>query len=533
MSEQPEPPQNTTSIDDPSLVDPVIVDPISEEQMLTDTVITTDSLTDDQREGVERKFGLRALKRLVAVGLFAMTAAGCVPQSHDSVPPTQRDVASVEIGGASVGLEGDANGYFNSRTPEDIPNNQYKKDCGIIDEIPGLPNLVIGIPDDSANGAPKGDGWIARHTSSSKSSSSSESSVKTDEVKIRIPETKTVTDEKVITGSEIGNTQYERDFETDHSTFEQALTPAETVAKETLSLVVEGYSVNAVIITGRASGEDHTKGGPNANIGEPSENNQELSNQRAAHGERALDQAFQDRKIDISGAALTIQGQEVEPTSEQLAQLQSAADSLGITVNELTERFNTFSGSFTPEQLSLLHETLTNNRGVMYEIHASKDISVPTGDFKTTVIKLPKEVITSLGGSEEKSDWLFRIEIPGEILLLLAALAAAKLAGNIPIIGGSSGIGEPGVPIPIPPPVGKGKPPEVVDPPPPPPGGNERFPRPRNQPNPRQRYDSVWTPRKQPREQNFGKNRSNLAGGKGRTERSRGGDRRGKRGPSR
>ena len=515
-------------------------------------------------------------KRGAAIALIALGGAGCAVD-HSSVPevPTQHDVAEFTIGDIAIGEEGDANGMFNTREAVDVPHNKYKKDGGIIDAIGGISNTVIGIRDPEAGDAPKSDDTFIREESSTTPGKITYETVPGGTKTIKTPHTVDVTTEKVLNGEEQGNTQYERDFNTDVKTFEQALTPAEKIAQETLSLIEQGYTVTSIRVTGRASGEDHTVSEPNANIGEPSANNVTLAEQRALQGAAALQSEMTERGVELSGVPFTLGGKEVEPTKEQMVQLSAAASELGISVAELTERFNTHVGDLSPEQTQLLMETLVNNRGVAYEIHASKTDKVEDGTFITTVIQLPPEVRAVVQPSIEKNGWLFRIELPGEVLVVLAAIGLGIAATRF---GGGIVLGAPGIP------AGAGRPPKpggngprpnspgssprppsstpnAPTPPPKPtkpkPTGGGRYTPPGTGSTPKEkvpkdeqppqglprrrpeiltkgpgREDSSARGRlsKQPRPYNYGKDRSRAAGGTGRQGRSRGGDRRGKRG---
>ena len=489
------------------------------------------------------------LKRTAAIALIALGGAGCaVDHSSVNEPPTQHDVAEVSLGDISAGTEGDANGMFNSREAVDVPHNVYTKDGSVKDKIGGLPNLVIGIKDPEAGNAPKSDGNVLKRTKTTTPGETITEVVPGGEKIVKTPHTVEVTTERVVTGEEKGNTQYERDFETDVSTFEQALTPAEKVTQETLDLIKDGYTVTSVRVTGKASGEDHTVGSPTANLGEPSLNNIQLAEQRGLRGTAALQTEMEKQGIELSGVPITIGGKEVEPTQEQMAQLTAAASELGISVSELTERFNTHVSGLNPEQTQLLMETLANGRGVAYEIHASKTERVEDGTFITTVVELPPEVRATLQPSIEKNSWLFRVEIPGEVLLVLAAVGIGIGVGTI---GGALSLGIPGA-VPIKPrtptPGGFGPRPipggpgtiedvPVVEPPKEPP---ENTPRPRSRQEiltkgpGREDSSARGTTRKQPRPYNMsgsrGRNSPQNRGGGGRMGRSRGGNRRGKRG---
>jgi|GEM_PF-3283588 len=504
------------------------------------------------------------LKRTAAIALIALGGAGCAVD-HSSVndPPTQHDVAEVSIKDIAIGSEGDANGIVNSRDAVDVPHNVYTKDGSIKDAIGGLPNFVIGIKDPEAGNAPRSDGNVLKKVTETTPGGTTYEIVPGGTQEVKTPNTVEVTSEKVVSGEDIGNTQYERDFETDVATFEQALTPAERVAQETLALIKDGYTVTSVRVMGRASGEDHTTNTVRANLGEPSSNNVRLAEQRGMRGKAALDAEMQAQGIELSGIPITIGGVEVEPTQDQMSQLTAAADSLGISVSELTERFNTHVGGLNPEQTQLLVETLANNRGVSYEVRASKTDRVEDGTFVTTLVELPPEVRATLQPSIEKNSWLFRVEIPGEALLVLAAiglgLAGSRLIGSVgigtPRIPGlprvpyrppqPGGLGPRPIPRPTPggPPTGvsidspppttetpKKEPPKVTPPPPP--------PRPRQEtltkgPG-REDTTAKGTSRKQPRPHNMsgnrGRNSPQNRGGGGRMGRSRGGNRSGKRG---
>jgi hypothetical protein len=494
------------------------------------------------------------LKRTAAIALIALGGAGCAVD-HSSVndPPTQHDVAEVSIKDIAIGSEGDANGIVNSRDAVDVPRNIYTKDGSIKDAIGGLPNFVMGIKDPEAGNAPRSDGNVLKKVTETTPGETTYEIVPGGTQEVKKPNTVEITTEKVVSGEDIGNTQYERDFETDVATFEQALTPAERVAQETLALIKDGYTVTSVGVMGRASGEDHTTNTILANLGEPSSNNVQLAEQRGMRGKAALDAEMQAQGIELSGIPITIGGVEVEPTQDQMSQLTAAADSLGISVSELTERFNTHVGGLNPEQTQLLVETLANNRGVSYEVRASKTDRVEDGTFVTTLVELPPEVRATLQPSIEKNSWLFRVEIPGEALLVLAAIGLG-LAGSRLIGGG--GIGIPRIPVPpgglgprpIPRPTPGGPPTGIsINSPPPTTGIPEKEPpkkTPPPTPRPRQeiltkgpgREDTTarGTSRKQPRPHNMsgnrGRNSPQNRGGGGRMSRSRGGNRRGKRG---
>ncbi|MCX6729068.1 MAG: hypothetical protein NTV95_00250 [Candidatus Saccharibacteria bacterium] len=486
------------------------------------------------------------LKPVAAIALIALGGAGCsIDRASVDEPPTQHDVAEVSIGDISVGAERDANGMFNTREAVDAPNNKYNKDGSIIDAVEGLPSLVIGVKDPAAGNAPKSDGNVFEESTKTTPGKTTYETVDGGTKTVITPGTKEVTTETSISGEDKGNTQYERDFETDITTFEQALTPAEKITQETLELIQDGYTVTSVRVNGKASGEDHTVNSPSANIGEPSLNNIQLAEQRGQRGADALQTEMEKQGVELSGVPIMVGGNEVEPTIEQMAQLTSAASELGISVSELTERFNTHVGGLNPEQTQLLMETLVNNRGVAFEIRASKTENVEDGTFITTVVELPPEVRATVQPSIEKNSWLFRIEIPGEVLLLLAAVGIGAGLGSIrggisPRTPGLTSIGPRPTggfgPRPIP--GGPGTIEVKPTPIPPPEEPPTSTPRPRS----RSRQEILTkgpgiedrsargTSRKQPREQNFGKNSPQAAGGRGRMARSRGGNRRGKRG---
>ncbi len=496
---------------------------------------------------------VRAKLFMKAAGVL-LSLSGCNIDEVSTEPvgpeePTQGQVWSLEAGGISGGFEGDGNGLFNTREPVTPEDGEYKKD-GILDAIPGLPNVVFGTSDDAskrADGAPLGDGTYFTTDEGEDRKGTEEKA--TIDLTVRVPtlETSRKTVEKTVAGEEPADTQYERDFETDQKTFEQASVGAQQVADETLALIEDGYTVTSVKITGKASGEDHTKGGPMANIGEPSENNLDLAGQRAGHGQAALDKAFAERSIDTSGAALELNAIEAEPTTEQTAELQKAADALGITVNELTERFNTGIGKFSPEATEDLVDALVHNKGVVYEVHASKTADVTELKFKETIIKLPLDVIKKIAGKDAAEDSLFRIEIPGEILLLLLAWQLRKVplpslpgGGRSPRTPGPplgpepsplpppTKIPDPKIPIPVPP-----GPPNPPPPGPPPPRPSFRLERGTWKASQVDATGPVAHHQKQPRRHNYSPQRSGLhLGGRGTAtmHRTKGGNRSGKRG---
>jgi hypothetical protein len=516
--------------------------------------------------------GLSNRARLVAAAaLLAVGASGCsIDRSSINDPPTQHDVAASTIGDISFGAEADNNGLFNGRKPIDVPNGQYEEGDDLLDRIGGLPNAVVGIKDPTADDVPRSDGNILKRITSTAPGKETIEIVPGGKKVITTPRTVNKTSDKVVTGGEKGNTQYERDFNTDIRTFEQALTPAEKVTQETLELIKNGYTVTSVRVTGRASGEDHTVGSPTANLGEPSENNIQLAEQRGYRGTAALKTEMEKQGVDLSGVPITIGGVEVEPTMDQMTRLTAAAETLGMSVSEMTERFNMHLGGLSPDQAKLLMETLTNNRGVAYEIHASKTERVEDGTFITTVIQLPPEIRSTLQPDIEKNAWLFRIELPGEVLLVLAAiglgLAGARLAGSVGLPGlpggsirlprppaGGSGFGPrpgpgitppgpPGIatpgnpPIPgvIPPTITRDKPPIPSPPPSPPPPKPRRRQEILSKGPGRTNGEPVAEKDKRPRPFNMGGNRgsSNISrarGGRGRMTRDRGGSKGGRR----
>jgi hypothetical protein len=481
------------------------------------------------------------LKKLVAAGAMILALAGCSAPSQevDVAEPTQREVATLEAFGIAIGTEGDADGLFNTREAVDVSNNQYEKDGGIVDEIGGLPNLVIGVPDREADGAPKGDGNLFE---TEEVTSSGHEGDKKIEISVPVPKVGIATTKSEVTEAfaDRGNTQYERDFLTDNNTTEQARTTSDEVSERIKELQNQGYEVQRIEINGLASGEDHTYPSSNANIGEPSLNNQQLSIQRAEKGKTALDKSTMEAGVSLDQSIISIGGAEVEPTLEQSQQLQAAADSIGISVYELTEKFNTQLGEINPAHLPLLTEALTNNRGVTYEIHAAKPEQQTKITFDSTIIEVPFNS-ENPGPSDKENNWLFRIEIPAEALLVLLALLARKIklpSPNLPSPGlpGLPRV-EPKLPIPIIPteailpPV---KTPELIEEPPiKPPVDNPppQFRRKQrgNTPKPKQHYSNIPATRKQPRNHNFSKQSGRLAGGSGRQPRNKGGDRSGKR----
>ncbi len=469
------------------------------------------------------------LKRCLAVAAIALVGAGCAsPSLSTEAPPTQNGVTKITVGPISIGAEGDANGLFNTREPIDVANNKYEKDGGILDAIPGLPNLVIGVKDPSAGNAPRGDGNFFNKNTTRAAGDTSYVSVDGGTTTTITPSAKNVTIEKTVAIDEKGNTQYERDFVTDTNTYEQALTPAETITIETQNLIKEGFTVNFIKVTGRASGEDHTSTDPSANIGAPSQNNEQLALQRANRGAPALQEKMGS---ELSGIPIIIGGVEVEPTNEQISRMTAAAAELNISLAELTERFNTSIGGLDAELTQLLTEALVDNRGIMYEIHASKTEVIKDGTFITTVVDLPPDVREKIN-PDGKNDWLFRIEIPGEILLLFAAIGAGVAGARI--IGGKIPGPNPGSipgPIPegpIPGPIPK-PPPGTPKPPPRPPEYSRRGRYRRITPGGQTTGNQPAFTRKQPRNQNFSKNLGNLAGGPGRRGLDKGGNGTGRR----
>ena len=201
-----------------------------------------------------------------------------------------------------------------------------------------------------------------------------------------------------------------------------------------------------------------------------------------------------------------------------------AAAELNISLAELTERFNTSIGGLSAELTQLLTEALVDNRGVMYEIHASKTEVIKDGTFITTVVDLPPDVREKIN-PEGKNDWLFRIEIPGEILLLFAAIGAGVAGARI--IGGKIPGPNPGSipgPIPegpIPGPIPK-PPPGTPKPPPRPPEHSRRG---RITPGGQRPNGRPARLRKQPRNANFSNNPDSRGGGSGRMDRTKGGNR--------
>lgn len=478
------------------------------------------------------------MKKLMATGAMLLAFAGCSAPSQevDVAEPTQREVATLEAFGIAIGAEGDANGLFNTRKAIDVSNNQYEKNSGIVDEIGGLPNLVIGVPDSEADGAPKGDGNLF---ATKETTSSLEREDKKIDISIPVPKVGIESTQSEVTEAfaDRGSTQYERDFLTGNDTTEQARTTSDEVAARIKELQNQGYDVQQIMINGLASGEDHTYSSSNANIGEPSPNNQQLSMQRAERGKTALNESALENGIALDQSIISIGGTEVEPSLEQSQQLQATADSMGISVYKLTERFNTQLREINPAHLPLLTEALANNRGVTYEIHATKPEQQTKITFDSTIIEVPFRS-ENPGSSNEENKWLFRLEIPAEALLILLALLAKKIklpGPNLP----SPGLPGTGPRLPIPeiptetilPPI---KTPKLVEGPPikppvdnPPPhfrrkqGGNT--------PQPKQHYSNIPVTRKQPRNHNFSKQSGRLAGGSGRQPRNKGGNRRGKR----
>ena len=167
----------------------------------------------------------------------------------------------------------------------------------------------------------------------------------------------------------------------------------------------------------------------------------------------------------------------------------------------------------------------------MYEIHASKTEVIKDGTFITTVVDLPPDVREKIN-PDGKNDWLFRIEIPGEILLLFAAIGAGVAGARI--IGGKIPGPNPGSipgPIPegpIPGPIPK-PPPGTPKPPPRPPEYSRRGRYRRITPGGQTTGNQPAFTRKQPRNQNFSKNLGNLAGGPGRRGLDKGGNGTGRR----
>ncbi|MFO0920658.1 MAG: hypothetical protein U0451_03220 [Candidatus Saccharimonadales bacterium] len=184
------------------------------------------------------------IKQLMATGAMLLALAGCSAPSQevDVAEPTQREVATLEAFGIAVGAEGDANGLFNTREAVDVSNNQYEKDGGIVDEIGGLPNLVIGVPDSEADDAPKGDGNLfeTKETTSSRERGDEKIDISIPILKVGIESTQSEVTEAF---TDRGSTQYERDFLTDNDTTEQARTTSDEVAARIKELQNQGYDV--------------------------------------------------------------------------------------------------------------------------------------------------------------------------------------------------------------------------------------------------------------------------------------------------
>ena len=481
------------------------------------------------------------IRRLVASGAMLIALSGCSAPSQevDVAEPTQREVATLEAFGIAIGEEGDANGLFNTREAVDVSNNQYKKDGSIVDKIGGLPNIIIGVPDSEADGAPKGDGNLLKTEETTSHQEGKDEKIK---ISVPVPKVGIETTQSEITEAlaDRRSTQYERDFLTDNNTTEQARTTSDEVIARVKELQNQGYTVQQIMINGLASGEDHTYPSSNANIGEPSLNNQQLSLQRAQKGKIALNTSSIEAGIGLDQSIISISGTEIEPSLEQSQQLQDAADSMNISVYELTERFNTQLGKIDPAHLPLLTEALTNNRGVIYEIHASKPEQQTNITFDSTIIEIPFN--SEQPGSSNKEDkWLFRIEIPAEALLILLALLARKINLPSPTLPSPALPGLPRVePKPIPtvpaetilPPVKTPRP--VEEPPIKPPVDNPppQFRREQGwgEPQPERHYSKIPFTQKQPRNYNFSNQSGLLAGGRGRMSRDSGGNRIGKRG---
>lgn len=493
------------------------------------------------------------LRRLASGGVAALALAtgaanelGTEPVGPDE--NTQEQVWSTEAGGIAGGLEGDGNGMFNTREPITVHQGKYSKD-GILDHIPGVPNIVFGTADKekpAADEAPLGDGTYT--TEAEKSVDKTKQENHYIEIPIKIPTKKT--SEKVVTKNitvhDSGNTQYERDFTTDRKTFEQASTPAKEIASQTLEYVEKGYTVQGIKVIGLASGEDHTNPSDTmANIGEPSQNNQELAGERASHGLTALQTALNEKGVDSSQSALEIESREIEPTDEQISELIKLADEYGMSVYDFTDKFNLSLGKFSPEALTTLVDSLVNNRGVIYEVNLSKNESTTTVEYDHTVIKLPLNIIEKIIGDKPTEERAFRIEVPGEILLILLAFAIRKIpipsSPGLPKWPKTPRTNPPRIPpnrppIPEPPkiPVPTIKIPGVIDvppdgPPPPPSFDKKDAFRP-VQSISRNDRQYLHKRRKQPREFNFSNQRGYNFGGPGKRERDKGGNASNKRG---
>lgn len=311
-------------------------------------------------------------------------------------------------GRVSIGWERDNNGTLNTGEDGPEPGLPIKE---LIPEV--LPNLVIGSSGE--NGHTQGDGWRFERGSYDK--------------KIKVPVPQRVPGKPVErTYEAVDETTYpiesrwEQDFHTSPELVKEIRAAAEDCYAQIEARQNSGYLLTGVQIRGLASDEDNATrpGDPMANLGETSELNKQLANERGLAGMQTMSEVLQSHGIDPSVLSF-LEGEEVQASPQEIEQILQYSTMLRQDPLEVIQDYNRVR---TQGLQPLMDELFKGNRGIACIASFTKlETEMVPGESEVKMMFVPVEI--------DGKDSIWRIEIPGEVLLIpLLYMALRSLPGG-------------------------------------------------------------------------------------------------------
>ncbi len=454
--------------------------------------------------------------------------APAFPQTSSSSPKTEivgeiPGTGEHTGGRISIGIERDNNGTLNTGEDGEEPGVPARE---LIPDI--MPNLVIGSSDGA--GGTVGDGWLWQNIKTTQT--------KPKAIPVLAPGKSVETPVETVDATKYPiESPWEEDFHTSPELAQELRTAAEDCYSQIERRQNQGYLLTGVQIGGLASDEDNATrpGDPMAGLGEQSELNHHLANERGMAGMETMTEVLHHHGVDPAILSL-LDGQEVQASPQEIDQILQYSKMLGQDPLETIQDYNRArSQGLQP----LMDELFKGNRGIVCIASFTKlETQMLPGAPQVKMMMVPVEV------NGEKRIW--RIEIPGEVLLLpllYIALRSFSSGGGgrppgliqppkAPVSTGPGPNPNPLRPAPLKPPV----PLKPIETPPPP----ERIkipvvkpPKPSFSPPPKEvgqgqeRYQQPGYRRKQPRPHNMNGSGDRSSGKP--MGRSKGGNRRGRR----
>lgn len=195
-------------------------------------------------------------------------------------------------------------------------------------------------------------------------------------------------------------TPWEEDFQTSPELKEEIRSAIDSCFKMINQNQAEGALLTGIEIGGLSSGEDNVTnpGDPMANLGKPSKYNKGLADRRGLPGLQTAKEEAPSFGIHPDIIHFS-EGQEVEPTAEELSQIAGYAHLLGLDPLQLMQQYNRdIQGGLQP----LMDNLFEGNRGIIctasYTMLAApsestKIVTVPLENGKNWQIEAPNDIL--------------------------------------------------------------------------------------------------------------------------------------------